>query len=330
MRLYRQITLFLISAFLFFPAWGRQSGKERPKVGVVLSGGGAKGFAHIGALKVLEEVGIPIDYITGTSMGAIVGGLYAIGYDTHAIDSLIKQQDWMYLLTDDIYREHLPASLKDNPGGFILSLPYEVRLKERTGQVRLPPGVVAGQNLYSLFSNLTIGYQHPMNFNDLPIPFACIAADSRSRQEVVMREGVLQEAIRASMAIPGLFAPVEKDSMLLVDGGIINNFPVDVIREMGADIVVGVIMPHDQESPDHRRGTLAEVVEQLSNFMGREKRSMNIADTDILIKPDTDPYGMLSFERESIDTIITRGEVAARNKWEELTKLKERDRKSVV
>lgn len=320
----KRLILFLIPFFLVQLTSGQPTEKERPKVGVVLSGGGAKGFAHIGALKVLEEAGIPIDYIAGTSMGAIVGGLYAIGYDTHAIDSLIKRQDWTHLLSDETYREHLPASLKENPGGYILSLPYEVRIKERTGQVRLPPGVVSGQNLYSLFLNLTIGYQHPMNFNDLPIPFACVAADSRSRKEVVFREGILPEAIRASMAIPGLFAPVEKDSMLLVDGGLINNYPVDVVREMGADIVIGIIMPRDQESREEHRGTLTEVIEQLGNFVGQEKRNKNMADTDILITPNTKPYGMMDFESESIDTIIARGEVAAREKWDALTKLKER------
>lgn len=301
---------------------GQEMKKNRPKVGVVLSGGGAKGFAHIGALKVLEETGIPIDYIAGTSMGAIVGGLYAIGYDTHTIDSLIKQQDWTHLLSDETYREHLPASLKENPGGFILSLPYEVKIKERKGQVRLPPGVIGGQNLYSLFLNLTIGYQDTMDFNDLPIPFACVAADTRTGKEVVLRKGILPEAIRASMAIPGLFAPAEKDSMLLIDGGIVNNYPVDVVREMGADIVIGVMMPRDQKDIEKSRGTLTEVINQLWNFTGQEKLSHNTANTEILITPDIHPYGMMDFESPAIDTIMDRGEQAAREKWNELIALK--------
>lgn len=296
--------------------------KDRPKVGVVLSGGGAKGFAHIGTLKVLEEIGMPIDYIAGTSMGAIVGGLYAIGYDTHTIDSLIKRQDWSHLLSDETYREHLPASLKENPE-FIFSLPYDVNIKERKGQVRLPPGVIIGQNLYSLFSNLTIGYQDSLDFNDLPIPFACVAADTRTGNEVVLRKGILPEAIRASMAIPGMFAPVEKDSMLLIDGGLINNYPVDVVREMGADIVIGVMMPRDQKDAEKDRGTLTEVISQLMNFTGQEKRSRNIDNTDILITPNIHPYGMLDFESPGIDSIINRGEQAARVKLNELMALKE-------
>jgi len=314
----------MIPLFLIPHAFAQETTEDRPKVGVVLSGGAAKGFAHIGALKVLEEAGIPVDYIAGTSMGAIVGGLYAIGYETHVIDSLVKEQDWRYLLSDEIHRENLPASLKENKNMevYILSLPYELKIKEKKGKVRLPPGIISGQNLYSLFSNLTIGYQDTIDFNHLPIPFACVAADSRSGKEVVLREGILPEAMRASMAIPGIFSPVEKDSMLLIDGGIINNYPVDIVREMGADIVIGVLIPRDYKSIEKNRGTVIEVIEQLGSFIGKEKRDMNIADTDILITPDVHPYKVMDFEASAIDSIIQRGEQAAQKKWEELIALK--------
>jgi NTE family protein len=321
--MYRLFFSLFISLF-FVSAAAQEAVLPRKKVGVVLSGGGAKGFAHIGALKALEEAGIPIDYIAGTSMGSIVGALYAIGYDLHTIDSLVRVQDWGYLLSDEVRREYLSASQKENPDVFVFSLPYEVKIRERKGQVRLPPGVVRGQNLYSLFLNLTIGYQDEMDFDKLPIPFACVAADSRSGKEVVFREGILPEAIRASMAIPGLFAPVEKDTMLLIDGGIINNYPVDVVREMGADVVIGVKIPGDRKEGEKYRGTLSEVINQLWNFIGQEKRDKNIANTDILIIPDIHPYGMLDFASPAIDTIIHRGELAAREKWDELTALKER------
>jgi NTE family protein len=291
----------------------------------VLSGGGAKGFAHIGALKVLEEAGIPIDYMAGTSMGAIVGGLYAIGYDAHTIDSLVNEQNWRLLLSDDVNRENLPSSLKENQGGYIFSLPYELKIKERKGKVYLPPGMISGQNIYSLFQNLTIGYQDTLDFNHLPIPFACVAADSRSGKEFVFREGILSEAMRASMAIPGVFSPVEKDSMLLIDGGIINNFPVDVVREMGADIVIGVIFPPDKRNGEKNRGTVLEVIDQIDLFLiGQEKRKMNIADTDILITPDLHPYNTMDFENSAIDSILQRGEQAAREKWEDLMALKKK------
>ena len=234
---------------------------QRKKVGVVLSGGGAKGFAHVGVLKVLEEAGIPIDYIAGTSMGAVVGGLYAAGYSSDLIDSLIKIQDWSYLMRDDIYRKHQHASRRDHQKRYIISLPYQLKFREKRGKVTLPPGVYAGQNIYTLFLKLTAGYQHDLDFDDLPIPFGCVAADVRSGKEVVLREGSLPEAIRASMAIPGMFTPVEKDSMLLIDGGVINNFPVDLVRSMGADRVIGVIFPPDEEAIEKSRGSITEVTE---------------------------------------------------------------------
>lgn len=317
-------SLLMIPLFFIPHAFAQEPTEKRPKVGVVLSGGAAKGFSHIGVLKVLEEAGIPVDYIAGTSMGAIVGGLYAIGYETHVIDSLVKEQDWRYLLSDEVHRENLPASLKENKNKevYIISLPYELKIKEKKGKVRLPPGIISGQNIYSLFSNLTIGYQDTIDFNHLPIPFACVAADLRSGTEVVFREGILPEAMRASMAIPGIFSPVEKDSMLLIDGGIINNYPVDIVREMGADIVIGVLVSRDYKSIEKNRGTIIEVIEQLGSFIGKEKRDKNIANTDILITPDLRPYKMMDFEASAIDSIIQKGEQAAREKWDELTALK--------
>lgn len=299
---------------------GRQ---HRKKIGVVLSGGGAKGFAHVGALKVLEEVGIPIDYIAGTSMGAVVGGLYAAGYSASMIDSLIQIQDWNHLMGDNVYRENLPASQRDRQNRYIFSLPYKVRIKERSGKVTLPRGVYAGQNLYNLFLNMTIGYQHEMDFDDLPIPFGCVAADVRSGKEIAIREGVLPLAIRASMAIPGVFTPVDRDSMLLIDGGVINNFPVDLVRSMGADIVIGINFPLDEKTIEKSRGSITEVTDQIWNFIGQQKRLRNIEDTDLLIAPDLHPYGSMDFQRPAINSIISRGEEATREKWDDLISLKE-------
>ena len=296
---------------------------QRKKVGVVLSGGGAKGFAHVGVLKVLEEAGIPIDYIAGTSMGAVVGGLYAAGYSSDLIDSLIKIQDWSYLMRDDIYRKHQHASRRDHQKRYIISLPYQLKFREKRGKVTLPPGVYAGQNIYTLFLKLTAGYQHDLDFDDLPIPFGCVAADVRSGREVVLREGSLPEAIRASMAIPGMFTPVEKDSMLLIDGGVVNNFPVDLVRSMGADRVIGVIFPPDEEAMEKNRGSISEVTEQLWNFIGQGKRRRNIADTDLLITPEVHSFGMMDFQRPAIDTIISRGKEAAAAKRDELIALKQ-------
>ena len=296
--------------------------KERPKVAVVLSGGSAKGFAHVGALQVLEEAGIPIDMIAGTSMGAVIGGLYAVGYTADMIDSLINLQDWNYLMRDHVSRQNLPATRRGDRKSHLVSLPYRLKIKERSGRVSLPPGVYAGQNIYSLFLNMTIGYQHEMNFDDLPIPFACVAADVRTGEEVVFREGVLPTAMRASMAIPGMFTPVELDSTLLIDGGIINNFPVDVAREMGADIVIGVVFPPDEKAIEKAQGSITEVTEQIWNFIGNHKREQNIKEADLLIMPDLYPYGAMDFQQQAIDSIISRGRKATMEKWDELIEIK--------
>lgn len=296
---------------------------ERKKVGVVLSGGGAKGFAHIGVLKVLEEAGIPIDYIAGTSMGAVVGGLYAVGYSADMIDSLIQIQDWNSLMRDVVSREHVPAVQRGNHNRYVVSLPYNLPFGEKSGGVSLPPGVFTGQNIYNLFLNTTIGYQGNINFDDLPIPFGCISADVRTGKEVVMRNGDLAEAIRASMAIPGMFTPVEKDDLLLIDGGLVNNYPVDLVRSMGADIVIGSIFPIEEEVIEKSKGSISEITQQIWNFIGMDKKNSNVDDTDILITPDIYPYGMLDFQISAIDTIINRGVVATMKRWDGLMELKE-------
>lgn len=321
----RKLTSILLLVIFFVGLASGQSNQtaiERPKVGVVLSGGSAKGFAHVGALQVLEEAGIPIDIVAGTSMGAVVGGLYAVGYTADMIDSLINLQDWNYLMRDHVSRQNLPATRRGDRKSHLVSLPYRLKIKERSGRVSLPPGVYAGQNIYSLFLNMTIGYQHEMNFDDLPIPFACVAANVRTGEEVVFREGVLPTAMRASMAIPGMFTPVEMDSLLLIDGGIINNFPVDVAREMGADIVIGVVFPPDEKAIEKAQGSITEVTEQIWNFIGNHKREQNIKEADLLIMPDLYPYGAMDFQQQAIDSIISRGRKATMEKWDELIEIK--------
>ena len=315
------LSIFLITCCLTATLAGQEL--QRKKVGVVLSGGGAKGFAHVGVLRVLEEAGIPIDFIAGTSMGAVVGGLYAAGYSSHMIDSLVKVQDWSYLMRDDIYRKNQHVFMRDRRERYLISLPYQLQFRGKRGKVTLPPGVYEGQNIYALFLKLTAGYHQNIDFDQLPIPFGCVAADVRTGREVVLREGNLLEAIRASMAIPGVFTPVEKDSMLLIDGGVINNFPVDLVREMGADLVIGVIFPPDREQIEKQKGSINEVTGQLWNFIGQGKRRRNMADTDLLITPDVNSFGMLEFQRPAIDTIISRGREAAEGKWKELIELKE-------
>ncbi len=290
---------------------------ERKKVGLVLSGGGAKGVAHIGVLKVLEEAGIPIDYIAGTSMGSIVGGLYAIGYDARRLDSLVRVQNWPFLLSNRAYRYDLPFSEKDKDEKYLLSIPM---LGSKL--IQMPAGFISGQNIYNLFSGLTLGYHDSLSFLNLPIPFSCVAANLVNGEEVVLSSGSLPLAMRASMAIPGVFSPVVQDTMMLVDGGIANNYPVDVMRGMGADIIIGVDVSAGLRTMGELN-SVVDIVDQLTNFLGMAKYEENIKLTNLYIKPDIEPYSAASFDPVAIDTLILRGERAARAQWGEIMQLKE-------
>ena len=308
----RKLIVLILAGLMLMPsAYG-----QRKKVGVVLCGGGAKGFAHIGALKVLEEAGIPIDYIGGTSMGAIIGGLYSIGYNADALDSIIQIQDWPHLLSDNVYRSNLPESAKENTS-YIASINYKKQ------GIKLPSGVVSGQNILNLFLDMTTGYHAEMDFRKLPIPFSCVAADMKSGKEIVLNHGSLPVAMRASMAIPGFFSPVRLDTMLLIDGGILNNYPVDVVRKMGADIIIGITFTSDEKKSEKNQGSLLELADNMKNFMGKELYDKNIKNTDIAIQVNLGSYNVASFEKEAIDSIVTKGEKATRDKWPELVKLKE-------
>ncbi len=291
----------------------------RKRVGLVLSGGGAKGVAHIGVIKVLEEAGIPIDYIAGTSMGAIVGGLYSIGWTSRELDSLVSNQDWLALLSDKVDRRDKLLAEKEISDTYILSVPFSFERK-----FSIPSGVLAGQNVLNLLNEMTLGYHDTsLSFDSLPIPFACVAYDMLHGQEVVFREGNLPLAIRASMSIPGAFAPVVRDSMVLVDGGIYNNFPVDVVRSMGADIVIGVDLaagPHDLEGMTSMMG----LIDQITTFYGREKYLENCEGLDLYLKPNIRPYSSSSFSAEAVDTLLNRGERCARENWDAIVALHDR------
>ena len=279
----------------------------------MLGGGGAKGVAHIGVLKVLEEAGIPIDYIAGTSMGAIVGGLYSVGYTAAEIDSMVRWQDWSMLLSDRVKRSNLTFPEKEN------SERYGRSKKEITIQ-----GMIKGQNLQNLFSDLTIGYHDSVDFNQLNIPFACVALNVVDGQEYVFHHGSLPLAMRASMAIPAVFAPVRLDSMVLVDGGIKNNYPADVARDMGADIIIGVDLGTSDLKQLERINTPWDIVGQIIALHGYEKYGPNKEQTDLLFRPNTDPYNSASFGETALDTLIDRGEQVARKQWDEILALKKK------
>lgn len=290
---------------------------DRKRVGLVLGGGGAKGVAHIGVLKVLEEAGIPIDYIAGTSMGAIVGGLYSIGYNATEIDSMVRAQDWSMLLSDRVKRSSLTFPEKKNSERYVLSLPFGKGKREPSIQ-----GMIKGQNLQTLFSNLTIGYHDSVDFNRLKIPFACVAVDVVDGKEYVFHDGSLSLAMRASMAIPAVFAPVRIDSMVLVDGGIKNNYPADVVKEMGADIIIGVDLGTSDLKSIDKINTPWDIVGQIVALQGYDKYGGNRDMTDLLLRPNTSPYNSASFNEVALDSLISRGEEVARSRMDEILELK--------
>ncbi|HEY3388607.1 MAG TPA: patatin-like phospholipase family protein [Prolixibacteraceae bacterium] len=307
------IFVFLMMFSLFVIAEGSS---KRPKIGLVLSGGGAKGFAHVGALKVIEEAGIPIDYITGTSVGSIVGGLYAVGYDASMLEDIIKSQNWQELLSNSFKREYISAITKEEQSRYLISLPIETR------KISIPIGLLNGQNVMEFFTYLTYGYHGVSDFSKLPIPFECIAADIATGEEIVLNKGFLPKAIRASMAVPAAIAACEIDGHMLVDGGIVNNFPVDRCREMGADIVIGVDIQDDLLTKDKIK-SIPDVISQLTSLMSIERSEKNRKNVDILIRPDISGYSASSFDTESAIALMKRGEDAARKILPQLIRMRD-------
>ena len=288
----------------------------RKKVGLVLSGGGAKGMAHIGAIKVIEEAGIPVDYVVGTSMGSIIGGLYAIGYTPEQMDSMVRHQDWGYLLSDQISRKDMNLMEREMDEKFVISVPFsKTAIQDVTG------GLIKGQNIVDLFSELTLGYHDSLDFNKLPIPFACVAENIAKGEEYDFHSGVLSTAMRASMAIPGVFTPVRLDSMVLIDGGVVNNYPVNVAKQMGADVIIGVDVQSSLK-PANELENAGAILGQLIDLMGQENYLKNLKETDVHIKVNVKGYSAASFSKNAVDSLIHRGLIAAEEQKDALMKLK--------
>ena len=314
--------ILLIAAVLMTGAASAQTDStivQRKKVGVVLSGGGAKGMAHIGVLKVLEKAGIPVDIVTGTSIGSIVGGLYSIGYNSHSLDSMVRAQDWTYVITDkeDLRKQSLLDRKKANTYLFSTGLTIG-KHSVNAG------GLIKGKNLAELFQKLFVGYTDSLDFtNDLKIPFACVATNIMDNSEVVFHSGRLPQAIRASMSIPAAFSPVRIGDMVLVDGGLKNNFPVDVAREMGADIVIGVTLNGKPKTAEDITGTM-KIVGQIIDVNCVNKYAENKALSDLWMNVDPHGYSTASFTSEAIDSLIRYGEEEAMRHWDEIIALKKR------
>ena len=353
---------------------------RRPVIALVLSGGGAKGAAHIGAMKYLESIDMPVDMVLGTSMGGLVGGIYALGYSIEDLESIVRNIDWELALSDRIPREFVSYSEKKYKEKYLLSFPFYYRkeyyLEQKADELRysdigmarqeaseepempdqfentdvqrhdgklvlgadaegaskivrdnllgsLPSGYIYGQNVQNIFSALSVGYQDSLDFNDLPIPFACVATDLVSGKAKVWHSGKITTALRSTMSIPGIFAPVKVDGMVLVDGGMRDNYPTALARQMGADIVIGVDVSSGRKRYD-QINNIGDIINAGIDMLGRSAYERNIRLADINIRPDLEEYNMMSFDSESIDRIIHQGYVAAFRNADKLLAVKKR------
>ena len=328
--------------------------RRRPTVALVLSGGGAKGAAHVGAIRYLEENGIPVDMVLGTSMGGLVGGLYSIGYSPEFMDSLLRATDWSLALSDRVPQDLIAYRQKKHKEKYFASVPFFYSASdlfnrhdtdslarvpneglhfgagdmsgERTLRENLfgslPSGYIFGHNVNNIFSGLTVGYQNYVDFTTLPIPFFCIAMEMVSGKAFLWHEGELNTALRSTMSIPGIFAPVRTGDKIFVDGGMRNNYPTDIAREMGADIIIGVELS-DKDMTYHDINNLADIIWQAVDILGRDSFENNVNIPDLTIKPDLHEYNMMSFDSQSIADIIGRGYEAAKAKSAEIKALKQ-------
>ena len=318
--------------------------KHRPTVALVLSGGGAKGIAHIGVIKYLESLGIPVDLVVGTSMGGLIGGLYSLGYTTEQMDSLVRRIDWGWAFSDRLPRDYYSYSDARYREKYMISIPFyyekdyykmmmadEYRLdpvhrhdvlhigadnedgfdllkKNLLGS--LPSGYIYGQNVSNLISSLTIGYQDSMSFRDFPIPYACVASDMVSGKAKIWHSGKINDAMRSTMSIPGIFAPVRVDGMVLVDGGIRDNYPTQLAKDMGADIIIGVdLSQHKKTYVDVNN--LGDIISQGIDMLGQDAYEVNVKIPDVKIKPNLREFNSLSFSKENVAVIMERGYAAA-------------------
>ena len=324
--MYRKITTIIILLFMTIQT---MADGGRPKVGLVFGGGGAKGAAEVGVLKVLEELDIPIDYIAGTSIGAIVGGLYACGYSADQLETFFREQEWLSLIgnrniafENDILETHDGTT-------YLFGFPISGKKKPHFDDDFVEGfGLLRAEQVSYLLDSLTSEYNNIGDFDKLPIPFRCVAVDINSQEEVIMNGCELELAMRASMAIPGIFKPVKWNGHTLVDGGMLNNLPVDVVKLMGADIVIAIDLEQNQHKI--RDFSLKEtfgiggILDWAVSRPDWKKAEENRKDADVYICPKLAKYGPESFNENSIDDMIQLGESAARDHIKELKAVKKR------
>lgn len=324
--------------------------QHRPTVALVMSGGGAKGAAHIGVLHYLDSLRIPYDVVIGTSIGGLMGGLVSTGYGWRELDTIVRGLDWNALMRDKLPREYMSYRQMRYNEKYLISMPfyYMKENSDASGPDRLhadlhiaadedresrsfkdnllgslPSGYVYGQNISNLFSSLTVGYQDSLDFMKLPIPYACVSTDLRSGKTKVWYDGPLNTALRSTMSIPGVFTPVKYKDYVLVDGGMRDNYPTDIARQIGADIIIGVDVttPPKSNAPVQNFG---DVVSRSMDMFEREVYERNVYIPDVSIRPDLMGLNMLSFSKENIARLIRNGYEAARDNDSALVAIKRR------
>ncbi len=276
------------------PAWPQDevapAPPTRPRIGLALAGGGARGAAHVGVLEMLEELHVPVDYVAGTSMGAIIGGLYAGGLSADELREALLAIDWADALSDSPRRQDLSFRRKEDDRRYLFDLEGGIR----GSRLRFPSGLRSGQKLGFLLQHLTLGAASTDDFDRLPIPFRAVATDIHTGDPVVLGHGSLATALRASMAIPGVFTAVELDGRTLVDGGISNNLPVDVVRAMGADVVIAVDL---RLPPPEEIASYLQITGQLTQLLTQKNMEARLAQADVVIHPDVDGYTTMGFDK---------------------------------
>ena len=318
MRPYNLIILLFLLPFLFpFSGLNAQDKKEntvskRPKVGLVMSGGGAKGWAYIGLLKVMQEVGLEVDYIAGSSAGSIVGGMYALGYHPDTMLKIIRTVNWDDLLTDKIDRKFIAYNEKEFGDTYIMDFPI------RNKKVGLKASLYEGQEINLLANHIYSPAYNIYDFKDLPTPFLCMGTDLLTGDPVILDKGYLPMAIRASMSIPAYFSPTYYDGKYLIDGGVVNNYPVKPVKDKGVDFIVGADVQSGVKKSIEDLSSMTAVLDQIVGFNRVEANKIAYNLTDLYIRFDM-PYGMMEFN--NYDSIIAIGEKVAREHYDEIKAL---------
>ena len=312
------IVFLLLLFFVTSLAFSQARTDDEVKVGLVLSGGGAKGLAHIGALKVIDSLGIRVDYVAGTSMGAIVGALYASGYSGKALDSIFRDVDFDKIINDELPRASKTFYERDNSEKYAITLPFD------NYKINLPSALSRGQNTLSLLSQLTLHTCDVDQFDQLDIPFFCVATNVETGEPVILDKGSLPLSIAASGAFPSLFQPVIIDDQVLIDGGVVNNYPIDELKAKGMDVIIGVDVQDGLADRDQLKSALS-ILLQINNYRTINDMKGKIERTDIYIKPDIEDFTVMSFDDGN--EIISQGEIAAKKLADTLSHLAKRQTK---